>query len=150
MKMIVVVASGVVMVSTMGSGAAIAADVVVKMLNQGKSGPMAFEPAYVKVNVGDTVVFEPAEKGAHYAASTLVPAGAKPFKGLPDQVFKVKIEREGVYLYVCEPHATMGMVGVIQAGKPVNLADARAAATKSSASFVMGKDRYEKALALVK
>jgi pseudoazurin len=144
------VAGCAVVIGASGSGSVVAAEVVVKMLNQGKSGPMAFEPAYLKVNVGDTVVFEPAEKGVHYAASTLVPAGAKPFKGPPDQVYKAKIEREGVYLYVCEPHATMGMVGVIQAGKPVNLADARAAATKSSASFVMGKDRFEKALALVK
>ena len=31
-----------------------AAEVVVKMLNTGKEGPMAFEPAYVKVAVGDT------------------------------------------------------------------------------------------------
>lgn len=42
------------------------------------------------------------------------------------------------------------MVGVIQAGKPVNLAAAREAAKKESAGFAMGKDRFDKALALVK
>jgi hypothetical protein len=44
----------------------------------------------------------------------------------------------------------MGMVGVIQAGKPVNLAAARAAATKEQAMFALGNDRFDKALAQVK
>ena len=30
----------------------------VKMLNQGATGVMVFEPAFLKVNVGDTVTFE--------------------------------------------------------------------------------------------
>ncbi|MFT3665904.1 pseudoazurin [Piscinibacter sp.] len=127
-----------------------AADHVVKMLNAGKDGSMVFEPAFVKAEVGDTVVFAPTEKAAHNSASLLLPAGAKPWKGAPDAEVKVKLEKEGVYLYVCEPHKMMGMVGVIQAGKPANLADAKAAAAKEQAGFVMGKDRFDKALAQVK
>lgn len=38
--------------------------------------------------------------------------------------------------------------GQVQAGKPVNLA--KAAAAKESARFALGKDRFDKALALVK
>lgn len=127
-----------------------AADHVVKMLNAGKDGTMVFEPAFVKVAVGDTVVFTPTDKAAHNTASLLLPAGAKPWKGAPDTEVKVKIEKEGVYLYACEPHKVMGMVGVIQAGKPVNIAEAKAIATKEQATFAMGKDRFDKALALVK
>ena len=127
-----------------------AADVVVKMLNTGKDGPMVFEPAYVKVAVGDTVVFTPTEKGAHYSASLLLPAGAKPWRGTPDVELKVKIENEGVYLYACEPHKAMGMVGVIQAGKPLNLAEAKAMGTKEQATFALGKTRFDTALAQVK
>ena len=127
-----------------------AADVVVKMLNTGNDGPMAFEPAYAKVAVGDTVVFTPTEKGAHYSVSLLLPAGAKPWRGTPDVELKVKIENEGVYLYACEPHKAMGMVGVIQAGKPLNLAEAKAIATKEQATFALGKTRFDTALAQVK
>lgn len=127
-----------------------AAEHTVKMLNAGKDGSMVFEPAFVKVAVGDTVVFTPTEKAAHNSASLLVPAGAATWKGGPDQEVRVKIEKEGVYLYVCEPHKMMGMVGVIQAGKPVNLADAKAAAGKEQAAFATGKDRFDKALAQVK
>jgi pseudoazurin len=127
-----------------------AAEHVVKMLNTGKDGAMVFEPAFVKAAVGDTVVFTPTEKGAHNSASLLIPAGAKPWKGALDAEVKVKLEKEGVYLYVCDPHKVLGMVGVIQVGKPVNLAEARAVAAKESAAFVMGKDRFDKALAKVK
>lgn len=111
---------------------------------------MTFEPTFVKAAVGDTVVFTPTDKAAHNSASLLLPAGAKPWKGAADTEVKVKLEKEGVYLYACEPHKVMGMVGVIQAGKPVNLADAKAAAAKEQASFVVGKDRFDKALAQVK
>ena len=44
----------------------------------------------------------------------------------------------------------MGMVGVIQVGKPVNLAEAKAVATKEQASFAMNKTRFDLALAQVK
>lgn len=123
---------------------------VIKMLNVGKDGSMVFEPAYVNTVVGDTVTFVPADKAAHNSASLVVPTGAKTWKGEPDQEVKIKMEKEGVYLYACEPHKIMGMVGVIQVGKPVNLADAKAVASKEQATFMMGKDRFDKALAQVK
>lgn len=127
-----------------------AADHTVKMLNTGKDGSMVFEPAFVKVALGDTVTFTPTQVGAHYSASLLMPAGATAWRGAPDKELKVKIEKEGVYLYACEPHKVMGMVGVIQAGKPVNLAAAKVVAAKEQAAFAMGKTRFDVALAQVK
>lgn len=125
-------------------------EVVVNMLNSSKDGPMVFEPAFVRVAVGDTVVFKPVQPGGHNSASVLVPPGAAAWTGPFDKETRVKIEREGVYLYACTPHKVMGMVGVIQAGKPVNLAAAREAAKKEAATFAMGKDRFDHALAQVK
>lgn len=128
-------------------GSALAADHVVKMLNVGKDGSMVFEPAFVKAAVGDTVTFVPTDKAAHNSASLALPTGATAWKGAPDTELKVKLDKEGVYLYVCEPHKVMGMVGVIQAGKPVNLDAVKAVAAKEQATFMMGKDRFDKALA---
>lgn len=125
-------------------------EVVVNMLNTGKDGSMVFEPAFVRVAVGDTVVFKPTQVGGHNSASVHVPPGATPWNGAFDKETRVRIEKDGVYLYACVPHKVMGMVGVIQAGKPVNLAAAREAAKKEAASFAMGKDRFDKALAQVK
>ena len=129
---------------------AMSADIIVKQLNTGKDGAMVFEPAFVKAAVGDTIIFQATEKGAHQSVSLLVPAGAKAWSGPMDADFKVKVEKEGVYLYACTPHKAMGMVGVIQAGKPVNLAEAKAAATKEQAGFAMNKTRFDTALAKVK
>ncbi|MGH8613382.1 MAG: plastocyanin/azurin family copper-binding protein [Gammaproteobacteria bacterium] len=121
-----------------------AAEHVVRMLNAGKDGPMAFEPALIRVAVGDTVNFEPAEKGGHNSVSKVVPEGAQGWKSGFDEAISVKIEKEGAYFYQCEPHAIAGMVGVIIANKPANK-DAVISALKDAGSkAAMGKERVQK------
>ena len=96
----------------------------VKMLNKGSDGSlMVFEPAYLKVAPGDSVKFLATQKG-HNAESLpgMAPAGAAAFKGKIDEEITVKFTKEGVYGYKCLPHLGMGMVGVIQVGKPGNKA----------------------------
>ncbi len=46
------------------AGAAIAAEVEVKMLNKGAEGLMVFEPALVKIEPGDTVKFVGGRQGS--------------------------------------------------------------------------------------
>ena len=128
---------------------AISAEHVVEMLNQGPGGNMVFEPAFLKVDVGDTVVFKPAQPGGHNSQSTFVPDGAENWTSGPDQELKVEMTVEGVYLYVCQPHVVMGMSGVIQVGEAVNLEAAKAAAATTAGGFMMNKDRLSTALASV-
>jgi pseudoazurin len=131
--------------------AASAADIHVKMLTKGSDGQaLVFEPSYVKVKVGDTVVYTPAEKAGHTSISLLVPPGAKTWKAKPDTEIRVKIEKQGIYLVECDVHKTLGMVSVVQAGKAVNLEEAKKVAAEESAKMAVGKDRYAKALAQVK
>ena len=96
---------------------AAAADHVVTMLNNGKAGAMVFEPALVKVRPGDTITFVPTDK-SHNAESisTMMPAGAAPFKGKMNQPMKVTFSKPGLYGYKCLPHYGMGMVGVVVVG----------------------------------
>ena len=108
---------------------AVAKDVQVKMLNKGASGAMVFEPALVKISPGDTVTFVAADKG-HNAEiiSTMIPAGAAPFKGKMNQNITVKFGKPGVYGYKCLPHYGMGMVGAVIVGNGgANVAQAKAA-----------------------
>lgn len=79
-----------------------------------------------------------------------MPEGAKSWKAQPDSEITVKLEKQGVYLVECNMHKTMGMVAVIQAGKPINLAAAKKMAEEKSAKMMVGKDRFSKALAQVK
>ena len=96
---------------------AAAADHVVKMLNKGKAGMMVFEPALVKVALGDTVTFMPTDK-SHNAESIvgMIPGGATGFKGKMNQPLKVTFSKSGLYGYKCLPHYGMGMVGAVVVG----------------------------------
>ncbi len=132
------------------SAAAQADEIRIKMLDTSSSGPLAFEPDFVKVRPGDTIVFEPTQKGGHSAVSLLTPPGAKAWTGSVDKETRVRLDREGIYLYACAAHKRMGMVGVIQVGEPDNLAEATNAAREESSRFLLNKDRFERELAQVK
>lgn len=132
----------------LSAAGAAAEDIHVMLLDSAADGPLAFSPAFVKASVGDTLVFAAGSAG-HNSASLLVPNGAAAWRGPFDKEFRVKLEQQGVYLYGCESHKRMGMVGVVQVGNAVNLAEARKKADEESAQFLMNKDRFAKALAQV-
>lgn len=99
------------------AGPAAAKDVQVKMLNKGNGRAMVFSPEVVKIAPGDTVTFVATDKG-HNAEiiSTMLPAGAAPFKGKMNQNLTVKFTKPGTYGYKCLPHYGMGMVGAVIVG----------------------------------
>ena len=128
--------AGAVMAMAVAAPAA-AKDVQVKMLNKGAHGAMVFEPALVRVAPGDTVTFVATDKG-HNAEiiSTMMPAGATPFKGKMNQSITVKFTRPGVYGYKCLPHYGLGMVGAVIVGSPPNAAQAKAVSHPGKAKQV--------------
>jgi pseudoazurin len=109
-------------------GSANAAEIEIKMLNKGPDGGlMVFEPAFVKIEPGDSVKFVATDKG-HNAETIkgMLPDGANAFVGkLGDEVV-VKFDQAGVYGIKCAPHYGMGMVALIVAGAPGNLDQAKA------------------------
>jgi len=121
---------------------------VVKMLNMGDGGAMIFEPAVIKVSKGDTIHFK-ATNVSHNSETLpgMIPAGAEGWMGALNQDISVTIDSEGVYVYQCNPHAMLAMVGVIQVGEAVNLADVKAAAQSMKSTFVSNSDRLDGYLA---
>jgi pseudoazurin len=105
---------------------ALAADHVVWMKGSGQQS-MVFDPAFLKIAVGDTVTFTPKDAG-HSVAMVSGPEGAEPFYGDLDRELKVTFSAEGLYAYRCAPHAEMGMVGLIQVGDATTGADSARAA----------------------
>jgi len=103
----------------------------VAMVNHGADGAMAFTPAFLRVSPGDTVRFVAQDK-SHNAESIpeLTPAGVALFKGALNNDVVVKFARPGLYGYKCAPHFAMGMVGLIEVGRPVNLPQFTAATAK--------------------
>lgn len=126
------------------AGLAFGAEHEVRMLDMSDDGksPMVFDPPFLKIEPGDTVTFVPTHK-SHYVESKLVPEGAQDFKSELDQKFSVTLKEEGVYLYVCPPHQMMNMVGMIQVGRPVNLADVQTAVPKLERRAMSNKGRFE-------
>ena len=103
------------------AGAAQAAEYEVKMLNKGADGEMmVFEPAFLKIEPGDTVTFVPTDK-SHNSETILgmIPEGAEAWKGKINGEVSVTLEEPGVYGFKCMPHYALGMVGLIQVGDEV-------------------------------
>ena len=122
-----------------------AANFEVKMLNQGASGVMVFEPAFLKINTGDTVTFI-ATDAAHNSASIpgMLPKGATSWNGELSRDISVTFDVPGVYGYQCTPHSMMAMVGVIQVGdNNSNLDSAKAVAESFKSTFVMNQSRLD-------
>ena len=123
----------------------------VKMLNQGPTGIMVFEPAYLKINIGDSVTFESTDP-AHNSASIpgMIPSSASSWNGGLSQDLTVMFDVAGIYGYQCTPHSMMAMVGVIQVGDDKsNLDSAKAVAQQFKSSFVMNQTRLDDLLSKI-
>tara|TARA_B100001173_G_scaffold290767_1_gene281636 strand:+ start:53 stop:496 length:444 start_codon:yes stop_codon:yes gene_type:complete len=129
----------------------VSADHEVKMLNQGPAGVMVFEPAVLKINIGDTVTFKSVD-AAHNSASIpgMIPAGASPWNGQLSQDLTVSFDVAGIYGYQCTPHSMMAMVGVIEVGNDQsNMNEVKSAAQTFKSTFVMNQSRLDDYLAQI-
>ena len=120
---------------------------VVKMLNSGVDGTMVFEPAVIKVSIGDTIHFKATDL-SHNSASMegMIPSGADSWAGMLSQDISVTLDKEGVYVYQCDPHVMMAMVGVIQVGNAVNIDEVKSVAADQKSKFIMNSSRLEQYL----
>ena len=117
---------------------------VVKMLNTGDGGQMIFEPAVIKVSKGDTIHFKAVDV-SHNSATIkgMIPDGAIAWNGEINRDISVTLDTEGVYVYQCDPHVMMAMIGVIQVGEPVNMNEIKEASQSLKSNFVMNAERID-------
>ena len=94
---------------------------IIEMLNKRGKEKMLYSQDVAKVDVGQTITWTPDSKG-HNVQFVSVPEGVEKVKSKLSKEFSYTFEQEGVYLYVCTPHASMGMIGVVVVGESdVNL-----------------------------
>ena len=94
---------------------------VIEMLNKRGKDKMLYGQDVARVEVGQTVTWTPKSKG-HNVQFVSVPEGVEKVKSKLSKEFSYTFEQEGVYLYVCTPHASMGMIGMVIVGESdVNL-----------------------------
>lgn len=97
----------------------------VHMLNKGAAGAMVFEPAAIKIAVGDSITFIPTDKGHNVETiKEMIPEGAAIFKSKVSENYTVTFDVPGVYGLKCTPHYAMGMVALVVVGDGLENLDA--------------------------
>ena len=94
---------------------------IIEMLNKRGKDKMLYGQDVARIEVGQTITWTPDSKG-HNVQFVSVPEGVEKVKSKLSKEFSYTFEQEGVYLYVCTPHASMGMIGMVIVGESdVNL-----------------------------
>ena len=88
---------------------------VIEMLNKRDKEKMLYSDELVRVEVGDTISWVPTSKG-HNVQFVSVPEGVEKVNSKLSKEFSYTFETEGLYLYLCTPHAGMGMIGLVVVG----------------------------------
>ena len=118
----------------------------IDMLNVRSDGQsMVYSEDVLKVEVGDTVVWKPKDKG-HNVEFIIGPDAIElPKKSRINQEFTYTFEKSGVYFYQCTPHKSMGMIAVIIVGDDLTNLDQ----LKSVRVFGKSKRKLEEILSLI-
>ena len=118
----------------------------IDMLNVRSDGQsMVYSEDVLKVEVGDTVVWKPKDKG-HNVEFIIGPDAVElPKKSRINQEFTYTFEKSGVYFYQCTPHKSMGMIAVIIVGDDLTNLDQ----VKSVRVFGKSKRKLEEILSLI-
>jgi len=103
------------------SGPAVAADTTIEMLNKLDNEYMVFSKKIVYIDSGDTVFWKAIDKGHNVEfVKGAVPPGVEAFKSKPNQDTEYKFSIPGIYAYWCTPHKTMGMIGFVIVGNDLS------------------------------
>lgn len=109
-----------------------------------------FVPDLLQINAGDTVKFLVGDKGHNTVSDkNMVPEGTEPWKSKIGKEFEITFTADGTYGHFCQPHRTLGMVGLILVGDAsANYEAAKEAKQRGKAKKVYA-DIFERADALM-
>ena len=97
------------------SGLAVAADTTIEMLNKLDNEYMVFSKKIVYIDSGDTVFWKATNKGhnVEFVSKNGVPEGVEKFKSKIGKDTEFTFTIPGIYAYWCVPHKAMGMIGFV-------------------------------------
>jgi halocyanin-like protein len=88
-------------------------EVTVAVGASGNGGNFAFDPAAVRVSTGTTVVWEWTGQGAQHNVAAEGGGFESDLSSEEGYTFEHTFSETGTYKYVCTPHRTLGMKGVV-------------------------------------
>ncbi len=114
----------------LGLGLALASNAALAEEHIVKAVVTNWQPMITVAKVGDTVTFTNMNGHNSVSLKGMIPEGAQPWESPMGQKFTYTLDKPGIYIYKCQPHAAMGMEGaiIVGEGKPANLDAAKAAA----------------------
>jgi pseudoazurin len=105
-----------------------------------------WRPMVTFAKAGDTVRFKGMTGHDTETIAGMLPDGATPWKSdLGEEGFSATLDKDGVYIFKCNPHMTTGMVGVVVVGDarpPANLAQLEA----SLPNVKVGRNMVQRAI----
>lgn len=82
----------------------------------------SYDPVVLKINPGDSVSWtNMSGHNVHFEEGN-IPEGAETWQSPLGNDVNRTFDKEGLYLYKCDPHFALGMVGALIVGTPDNLA----------------------------
>lgn len=105
-----------------------------------------WKPLVTFAKPGDTLRFTQMAGHDTETIEGMIPEGATPWKSkLGEESFVATLDKEGMYIYKCNPHMTTGMVGVVVVG------DARPPANEAALEAALpnvkvGKNMVQRAI----
>ena len=94
----------------------------IEMLNKLGKEKMVYSIKVANVDVGDTIIWKSVDKG-HNVQFVEMPEGVEKFKSKINKDVEYKFEIPGIYLYICTPHKSMGMIGLVVVGNDLSNLD---------------------------
>ena len=94
----------------------------IEMLNKLGKEKMVYSVKVANVDIGDTIIWKSVDKG-HNVQFIEMPEGVEKFKSKLSKDAEYTFEIPGIYLYVCTPHKSMGMIGLVVVGDDLSNLD---------------------------
>tara|TARA_Y100000817_G_scaffold22555_1_gene16259 strand:- start:126 stop:548 length:423 start_codon:yes stop_codon:yes gene_type:complete len=94
----------------------------IDMLNKLEKEKMVYSIKIARVDIGDTIIWKSVDKG-HNVEFVEMPDGVEKFKSKLSKDAEYKFDIPGIYLYVCTPHKSMGMIGLVVVGDDISNLD---------------------------
>ena len=94
----------------------------IDMVNKLGKEKMVYSIKIAKEDIGDSIIWKSVDKG-HNVEFVEMPNGVEKFKSKISKDAEYKFEIPGIYLYVCTPHKSMGMIGLVVVGDDLSNLD---------------------------
>jgi pseudoazurin len=107
--------SGAILAGLMNINSALAEDHTVT------ANALAYEPMVLNIAPGDTVYWTNMSTHNVHMIEGLIPEGAEAFSSAMGESVTKTFDKEGIYIYQCDPHIGAGMGGALIVGNPNNL-----------------------------